>query len=54
MRLSGLEEIERWILTWGTHAHVIAPQTLTERIVHTLSDLADRYKKLTANPQQLN
>ena len=30
--LSGLEEIERWILSWGEHAEVISPKRLRERI----------------------
>ena len=32
MRLNGLEEIERWILSWGTHARVVGPALLRERI----------------------
>jgi predicted DNA-binding transcriptional regulator YafY len=32
MQLSGLEEIERWVLSWGGHARVIAPKALREKI----------------------
>lgn len=32
MRLNGLEEIERWILSWGTHARVVGPMVLCERV----------------------
>jgi proteasome accessory factor B len=32
LELSGLEEIERWVLSWGEHAEVIAPRRLRERI----------------------
>jgi proteasome accessory factor B len=32
MRLNGLEEIERWILSWGTHARVIGPAELRDRV----------------------
>ena len=31
MRLNSLEEIERWILSWGVHASVVAPAALRER-----------------------
>src|SRR5205814_8155411 len=30
--LGGLEEIERWILSWGKHARVLAPKELATRI----------------------
>ena len=32
LELGGLEEIERWILSWGKHAHVLAPKELAARI----------------------
>ena len=32
MQLSGLEEIERWLLSWGGHARVIGPKALRERV----------------------
>jgi len=32
LRLSSLEEIEPWVLSWGKHAKVIAPETLRNRI----------------------
>ncbi len=32
LELGGLEEIERWILSWGEHARVLAPKRLRERI----------------------
>jgi predicted DNA-binding transcriptional regulator YafY len=32
LRLTGLEEIERWILSWGSHVRVLAPTLLVERI----------------------
>ena len=32
MRLGGLEEVERWILSWGSHARVLAPKELVESI----------------------
>ncbi len=32
MQLSGLEEIERWVLSWGGHARVLAPKGLRDRV----------------------
>ena len=32
LELGGLQEIERWILSWGKHARVLAPQELADRI----------------------
>lgn len=32
MRLNSLEEIDRWIMSWGTHARVIEPAVLRERV----------------------
>jgi proteasome accessory factor B len=32
LELGGLEEIERWILSWGKHAVVLAPKELATRI----------------------
>jgi proteasome accessory factor B len=32
MTLGGLEEVERWILSWGEHAQVLEPEGLKRRI----------------------
>ena len=32
LRLSSLEEIEPWVLSWGKHAKILAPDILRERI----------------------
>jgi len=32
MALGGLEEIERWVLSWGSHARVVEPAELRQRI----------------------
>ncbi|MDQ6764898.1 MAG: WYL domain-containing protein, partial [Verrucomicrobiota bacterium] len=32
LELGGLEEIERWILGWGSHVRVLAPNQLIERV----------------------
>jgi proteasome accessory factor B len=43
MRLSGLEEVERWVLSWGTHATVISPTALADRVHTIAATLAQRY-----------
>ena len=43
MRLSALEEVERWILSWGTHATVLRPQLLADRVRPIAAALVHRY-----------
>jgi predicted DNA-binding transcriptional regulator YafY len=43
MHLSGLDEVERWVLSWGTHAMVMQPQVLAERVGSAARELARRY-----------
>lgn len=43
MRLSCLDEIEQWILSWGTRATVIRPVELRERLFKTTEELGQRY-----------
>jgi predicted DNA-binding transcriptional regulator YafY len=43
LRLSCLEEIEQYVLSWGAHAAVIGPQELRERLARTARALAARY-----------
>lgn len=43
MRLSCLEEIEQWVLSWGTHATVLQPVELRERMFKITEDLWQRY-----------
>ena len=43
MRLSGLEEVERWILSWGTHANVLQPAPLAVRLREIAAKLVERY-----------
>ena len=43
-RLSSLEEVERWILGFGSHATVIEPKELRQRIGKIGRTLAERYK----------
>jgi predicted DNA-binding transcriptional regulator YafY len=47
LTLGNLEEVERWILSWGSHAQVLAPAELKEQISKTVSTLADTYRAAT-------
>ncbi|MDP9004347.1 MAG: WYL domain-containing protein, partial [Verrucomicrobiota bacterium] len=44
MELGGLEEIERWILSWGAHVRVLEPRTLVERIQKEAEGIAALYR----------
>jgi proteasome accessory factor B len=46
MRLNSIEEAERWVLSWGTHATVVRPQALATRLCSTAVVLQDRYRAL--------
>ena len=43
MTLGSLEEIERWILSWGEHATALDPPRLTKRLREVTAGLARRY-----------
>jgi proteasome accessory factor B len=43
LRLSCLELIEQYVLGWGTHATVIEPQELRDRLFRTTGELHQRY-----------
>jgi proteasome accessory factor B len=43
LRLSGLEEIERWILSFGEYVEVLAPESLRTRIAAVGRRLASRH-----------
>jgi len=43
LRLSCLEEIEQWVLSWGTRATVVRPKVLQDRIGLAARELATRY-----------
>jgi proteasome accessory factor B len=47
MRLNNVEEVERWVLSWGAHATVVAPQALVVRIEKVTSELNRRYAKMS-------
>jgi proteasome accessory factor B len=48
LRLSGLEEIEGWVLNWGIHATVLRPRILAERVFQTVGHLLERYREQLA------
>jgi proteasome accessory factor B len=43
LELGGLEEIERWILSWGKHARVLAPKELVSRVREEANAIANLY-----------
>jgi proteasome accessory factor B len=43
LELGGLQEIERWILSWGKHAEVLAPKELATRIRDEARAIAKLY-----------
>jgi len=43
LRLSCLEEIEQYVLSWGTHATVVGPVELRERLFKTTEALWQQY-----------
>lgn len=51
MRLSCLEEIEQWVLSWGTRATVLHPQALRERVGKIAETLMARYAGQNGNAQ---
>ena len=45
LELGGLEEIQRWILSWGKHARVLAPKELATRIREEAAAIAKLYSE---------
>ena len=43
MELGGLEEIQRWILSWGKHARVLAPKELVTRVRDEAREISKLY-----------
>src|SRR5205085_5744332 len=43
LELGGLEEIERWVLSWGKHARVLAPRELMARMRDEARAIANLY-----------
>jgi proteasome accessory factor B len=44
LRLNNIEEIEGWVLSWGSHATVVRPAGLAERLRKTAQQLLARYE----------
>ena len=45
MTLGSLEEVERWVLSWGEHAKVLEPAALLQRIRHIADALKRSYTR---------
>ena len=43
MRLNGIEEVEKWVMGFGTHATVVRPKALAERLRKTGEVFVQRY-----------
>ena len=43
LRLNSLEEVDGWVLGFGTHATVVGPQKLKERLFKATMELFQRY-----------
>ncbi len=43
LRLSNIEEVEKWVMGFGTHATVVEPEELRERLRKTGEEWAKRY-----------
>jgi predicted DNA-binding transcriptional regulator YafY len=44
MRLNNVEEVEKWVMGFGTHATVVRPRALRERMRKTAAELITRYE----------
>lgn len=49
LELGNLEEIERWVLSWGTHAQVLEPPALIDRLGAIARELAGIYSPQEAS-----
>jgi len=43
--LGGLQEIERWVLSWGSHVRVLQPKELIERVRDEARAIAKAYER---------
>ena len=43
LKLGNLTEIQRWVLSWGEHARVVAPKELCSRVANTVKALSATY-----------
>ncbi len=54
LSLDSLEEIERWVLSWGGHARVVAPAALKRRVRKALKDMDGLYRDAPTWLAELN
>jgi len=45
LRLSGLTEFKRWLLSWGDHAEALAPRTLRQEMARLTKEMAEKYER---------
>jgi predicted DNA-binding transcriptional regulator YafY len=45
LELGSLEEVERWVLSWGSHVRVLAPAVLAQRVQQTAQEIARVYRE---------
>jgi len=45
LKLGSLPEVQRWVLSWGENARVIAPKELRNRVARTIEALRAAYKE---------
>lgn len=43
--VSGLGEVKRWVLGFGCHAEVLAPEELRQAVAREVAELADKYRE---------
>ncbi|BCV24326.1 YafY family protein [Gelria sp. Kuro-4] len=48
--VSGLEEVKRWVLGFGSHAEVLAPEELRRAVAREVALLAQKYAGCAASP----
>jgi predicted DNA-binding transcriptional regulator YafY len=48
LHLDGIEEIERWLLSWGVHARVLEPPALVRRLRAATREMAGLYDNVSA------
>jgi proteasome accessory factor B len=45
LKLGNLTEIQRWVLSWGEHARVVAPKELRSRVARTVETMSKTYRE---------
>jgi predicted DNA-binding transcriptional regulator YafY len=51
LRISHLLDVQRWVLSWGSHAEALAPKELRDSIAHEIVALSPRYATEPSRPQ---